>query len=269
MCSYYYVSRSGYYAWVNRRSSIDKDTELIRLIEECHKKHKRRYGYRRVCIWLEREKGFKVNHKRVLRVMGKYGLLSVIRRRRLNKYKPNGDLIYANILDRDFHAERPNQKWVTDITYIITPGGTLYLSAIRDLYDQYIVAYKTSTRQDYDLVGRTIKAALAAECPSGTVILHSDQGGQYRSFDYRHDTKTNDITPSMSHPGTPGDNAMAENFFSIFKVESVYLEKPKNTTEADAMVTEFIDYYNFERHQETTGMTPYEKRRAWFEAQAR
>lgn len=102
---------------------------------------------------------------------------------------------------------------VTDISY---------LSAIRDLYDNFIVAYKTAKRQDYSLVDRTIRAALAAESPAEKVILHSDQGGQYRSFDYRACTEENSLTPSMSSPGTPGDNACAENFFSIFKTECIY-----------------------------------------------
>ena len=125
--------------------------ELVELNEECQRKHKRRYGYRWVTLWLKNEKGMTVNHKKVLRITGKYNLLSVIRRRRLNRYVLNGNLVYENILNRNFHADSPNQKWVTDISYIITPAGTLYFSAIRDLYDNFIVAYKTAKRQDYSL----------------------------------------------------------------------------------------------------------------------
>lgn len=149
--------------------------------------------------------------------MNKYNLLSVIRRKKLYKFKLNGNLKYANILNRNFHVDMPNCKWVTDISYIITPEGVLFLSAIRDLYDNYVVAYKMSTRQEYALVSETIRAALDLEKPKQKVILHSDGGGQYRSFGYHDDTDAGGITPSMSRPGTPGDNAMAENFFSILK----------------------------------------------------
>ena len=243
-----------------------KDSDLIKLIEECHVQHKRRYGYRRVAIWLKRNKGLTINRKKVLRITTRYNLLSAIRRRRLYRYKPNGDLIYANILNRDFNAVQPNQKWVTDISYLLTPAGTLYLSAIRDLFDQSIVAHKMSTRQDFNLVGRTIQAALSAENPRQAVILHSDQGGQYRSYDYRDCTQEANIMPSMSAPRTPGDNACAENFFSILKAECMYLEKPQTPEEAESLVNDFIDYYNYERIQLRSGLTPYEERRRWFDA---
>lgn len=116
MCSFYNVSRSGYYSWLRRPETSPKDTRLLKMIEECQAKHKRRYGYRRVTAWLKSEKGLTVNHKKVLKIMRRYSLLSVIRRRRLYKYVPNGNLKYANVLNRDFYASRPNQKWVTDIS---------------------------------------------------------------------------------------------------------------------------------------------------------
>ncbi len=266
MCLFYGISRSGYYAWKTRKDTPSKDIELVELIEECQRKHKRRYGYRRVALWLKNEKGMMVNHKKVLRITGKYNLLSVIRRRRLHRYVPNGNLVYENILNRNFYADRPNRKWVTDISYIVTPAGTLYLSAIRDLYDNFIVAYKTAKRQDYSLVDRTIRVALDAESPTEKVILHSDQGGQYRSFDYRACTEENSLTPSMSSPGTSGDNACAENFFSIFKTECIYWEKPQTPEEADKLTAEFIDYYNYERIQLRSGLSPYDERRRWFDS---
>lgn len=265
MCRFYKVSRSGYYAWQDRSTDKQGDIELVRLIEECQKKHKRRYGYRRVCIWLRQEKGLVVNHKRVLRIMGRYNLLSVVRRRRLYKYVPNGNLKYANVLNRDFHANRPNQKWVTDISYVITPVGTLYLSAIRDLYDNFIVAFKISKRQNYNLVENTIKAALDAETPKGKIILHSDGGGQYRSYDHMAVIRKAGFIPSMSAPASPGDNACAENFFSIFKAECIYLEHPQSPEKAAQLTVEFIDYYNYERIQTRSGLTPYAERRLWYD----
>ncbi len=264
MCDFYCVSRSGYYAWVDREPRTLKDRPLIKMIEECQVQHKGRYGYRRVAIWLKREKGLIVNHKKVLRITQSYNLLSVIRRRRLHRYVPNGNLRYVNILNRNFFASRPNQRWVTDISYIVTKNGTLYLSAIRDLYDNFIVAHKTSKRQNYTLVEQTIKAALDTATPHGKILLHSDQGGQYCSYDHKALLEANNITPSMSAPASPGDNALAENFFSIFKTECIYLEKPKNVEQATFMTNEFVEYYNYQRIQTRYEMTPYEVRRKWY-----
>lgn len=268
MCRFYKVSRSGYYTWLNRNQINQNDMELVKLIEECQIKHKRRYGYRRVCLWLKQEKGVTVNHKKVMRVMGRYNLLSVIRRRRLHKYVPNGNLKYANVLNRDFYASRPNQKWVTDISYIITPAGTLYLSAIRDLFDNFIISYKISKRQNYNLVESTIKTALDYENPNGKIILHSDGGGQYSSYDHRAVIEKGNFIPSMSAPASPGDNACAENFFSIFKTECIYLERPKTPEGAARLTEEFIDYYNYERIQVRSGLTPYAERRHWYDENA-
>ena len=264
MCLFYHVSRSGYYDWSRREKTGSPDAQLLELIRECQEKHKNRYGYRRVSIWLKREKNLTVNKKKVLRVTSRNDLMSAVRRRKIVKFKTNGNLKYANILNRDFRADAPNEKWVTDISYIIMPDGTLYLSAIRDLCGNFVVAHKTATRQNYTLVGDTIRAALATEKPAGSLILHSDGGGQYRSFDHRKMITANDITPSMSCPSSPGDNAMAENFFSIFKAECIYLERPQTIAEAETLTDEFVYYYNFERLQ-GNGLTPFEARQLAFE----
>lgn len=259
MCRFYAVSRSGYYDWAKRDSVANPDYELLVMISECQKKHRGRYGYRRIVKWLAREKGLTVNHKKVLRITSRNNLLSVIRRRKPFYYKPNGNLRYANVMNRQFTADKPNEKWVTDISYIIVPEGTLYLSAIRDLCGNFIVAHKTAKRQDYSLVKNTIESAVAIEKPPGDLILHSDGGGQYRSWDYHFQVTENGITPSMSKPATPGDNAMAENFFSTFKTECIYLEKPKTLAEAQRLTDEFVYYYNYERIQ-GNGLTPFEQR---------
>lgn len=259
MCRFYAVSRSGYYGWLKRDQAGNQDKELIDLISECHKKHKKRYGYRRIVKWLKKEKGLTVNHKKIWRITSRNNLLSVIRRKKLFIYKPNGNLRYENVMNREFHADSPNEKWVTDISYIIVPEGTLYLSAIRDLCGNFIVAHKTAKRQDYSLVKNTIEAAVTAEKPPKDLILHSDGGGQYRSWDYHFQVNESGLTPSMSKPATPGDNAMAENFFSTFKAECIYLEKPKTLVEAEKLTDEFVYYYNYERIQ-GNGLTPFEER---------
>ena len=191
--------------------------------------------------------------------MQKYNLLSEVRRKKYHNYT-NGIYKYPNHLARDFHAERPNQKWVTDISYIKTGQGFLYLSVIRDLYDNSIVAYKTGTEQNINLVLSTIRAAKKKEKVTGSLHLHSDQGFQYTSYAYYSLTKSYHITPSMSSRGNPYDNAMAENFFSILKTECIYRTKLKTYEEARLLIGEYIHFYNNERIQLKTKLTPLEKR---------
>ena len=258
MCRFFDVSRSGYYDYVKRMDIPAKDLPLAEKIKECQIKNGKTYGYRRVHIWLEKQ-GIHHDPKTILRVMQKYNLLSVIRRKRYRNY---GEHIhrYPNLLNRDFKAERPNQKWVTDISYIKTGQGTLYLSVIRDLYDNSIVAYKTGTEQNINLVLRTIKAAKRKEKITAELQLHSDQGFQYTSQAYFNLTQSYGITPSMSRRGNPYDNAMAENFFSILKTECIYRTKLRTYEEASLLIGQYIDFYNNERIQLKTKLTPIEFR---------
>ena len=258
MCRFLEVSRSGYYGYVARMSIPAKDLNLANKIQECQEKCGKTYGYRRVHIWLERQ-GIRHNPKTILRVMQKYNLLSAVRRK---KYRNYGEYLhrYPNLLNRDFKAERPNQKWVTDISYIKTEQGVLYLSVIRDLYDNSIVAYKTGTEQNINLVLQTIRDAKKKEKVTAEVQLHSDQGFQYTSQAYYRLTKSYNITPSMSRKGNPYDNALAENFFSILKTECIYRIKLKTYDEARLIIDEYIDFYNNERIQLKTKLTPQEMR---------
>ena len=258
MCRILGVSRSGYYGFVKRMDKPARDLELSELIRECQQETKQTYGYRRVAIWLER-KGIHHNPKTILRVMNKYSLLSVVRRRKYCNYSQALHR-YDNLLNRDFHADRPNQKWVTDISYIKTAQGFLYLSVIRDLYDRSVVAYKTSTVQNINLVLNTIKAAKRKEKVTGELHLHSDQGFQYTSQPYFNLTKAYHITPSMSRRGNPYDNALAENFFSILKTECIYRTKIKTFAEARHLIDDYIYFYNHQRIQLKTKLTPLELR---------
>ena len=258
MCRFFEVSRSGYYGFIARMDKPAKDLELSELIRECQIETKQTYGYRRVSIWLERH-GVHHNPKTILRVMNKYSLLSVVRRR---KYCNYGKALhrYENLLNRDFHADRPNQKWVTDISYIPTGQGFLYLSVIRDLYDRSIVAYKTSTVQNVNLVLNTIRDAKRKEKVAEELQLHSDQGFQYTSLAYFNLTKRYHISPSMSRRGNPYDNALAENFFSILKTECIYRTKIKTFSEARQLIDDYIYFYNHQRIQLNTKLTPLELR---------
>ena len=191
--------------------------------------------------------------------MNKYSLLSVIRRKRYVKY---GEALhrYPNLLNRNFVADRPNQKWVTDISYIRTGQGFLYLSVISDLYDNSIVAYKTGTKQTVNLVLSTIRAARRNEEVTAELQLHSDQGFQYTSPAYFKLTQEYGITPSMSRRGNPYDNALAENFFSILKSECIYRQKIATFEEARTLIDDYIFFYNHQRIQTKTKLTPLELR---------
>lgn len=246
LCKFLEVSRSGFYKYLQNNNQ--KDLDVVNKIKLIQDKCKRRYGYRRVQIALEKQFGLHINHKKVLRLMNKYNLLSKIRRKYIYT-KPNEVLhYYANLYNRNFNAEDINKKWTTDITYIVTPEGRLYLSVIRDVFDGYIVAYKYSTHIDSKLVADTLKLAYKNNKIDGT-ILHSDQGATYTTLFYYNLTKEYGITPSMSRKATPLDNAPAESFFSAFKTECIYLEKPKTIKEAKELCDEYIDFYNNERIQ--------------------
>ena len=258
MCRFFKVSRSGYYDYVKRMDRTSSENHLVEKIYECQERSHKTYGYRRVQIWLERQ-GIHKDPKTVLRLMQKYNLLSVVRRK---KYRNYGERLhkYPNLLNRDFKAERPNQKWVTDISYIKTEEGVLFLSVIRDLYDNSIVAYKTGTEQNVNLVLSTIRAAKKKEKVTAELQLHSDQGFQYTSQAYFKLTKSYHITPSMSRLGNPYDNALAENFFSILKTECIYRAKLRTSEEARLLIGAYIQFYNNERIQLKTKLTPLEKR---------
>lgn len=162
----------------------------------------------------------------------------------------------------EFHADRPNAKWVTDISYIHTGQGVLYLSMIRDLYDNSIVAYKTATQQTVNLVLDTIRLAMRREKKrvAAELQLHSDQGFQYTSPGYFNLTQEYGITPSMSRRGNCHDNALAENFFSILKTECIYRQKIATFQQARELIDEFIYFYNHERIQLKTGVAPLQLR---------
>ena len=257
MCKFFVVSRSGYYDFVKRLGKPEHDAELALQIQECQKRTDKTYGYRRVWKWLKDRKITR-NPKTILRVMKKYGLLSEIRRKR--KWVNLGQQVhrYANLLNRHFSADKPNSKWVTDISYIQTKEGVLYLSMIRDLFDNSIVAYKTASQQTINLVLDTIRLAMKREKKkiAEELQLHSDQGFQYTSHAYFKLTQSYGITPSMSRKGNPYDNAMAENFFSILKTECIYRHKPASLHDANVLIARYIHFYNHERIQLKTGVPP-------------
>lgn len=261
MCQFFCVSRSGYYDYVKRLGQRAPGSDLVDMIREQQDRCDKTYGYRRMWRWLKNAKNIHRNPKTILRIMKKYELLAEIRRRR--KWRQMGQQVhkYENLLNRAFQANRPNHKWVTDISYIHTGQGVLYLSVIRDLFDNSIVSYKTGTSQSVNLVLDTIRLAMQVEKKVAAELqLHSDQGSQYTSQAYFDLTKEYGITPSMSRRGNCYDNAMAENFFSILKTECIYRHMPATFDEARTLIDNYIHFYNHQRIQLKTGVAPLTQR---------
>lgn len=262
LCEYLQLSRSGYYQYLKRQSE-DPDKELKERIQAIYVKRQMKYGYRRIQGELERE-GWKVNHKKVLRLMQVMGIRSIIRRKR--KSKPQGDglvpRVAENLLQRDFTAEVPDRKWVTDITQYAVGDTWLYLSAIKDLCTKEIVAYQMSFRNDTKLVLETFKQAFIKKEDMTGLIVHSDQGCQYTSHAYHDMLPQVGAQISMSRRGNCFDNAAMESFFSHLKTEALYPYDIRNMDEAQRRIVEFIRFYNEERIQlKLKKLTPVEYRR--------
>ena len=261
MCQFFGVSRSGYYDYVKRLDQPAHDAALAEIIRKQQEACDKTYGYRRMWKWLKRVRKIHRNPKTILRIMKKYDLLSEIRRQRKWRQMSTQLHKYDNLLNREFHADQPNHKWVTDISYIRTRQGVLYLSIIRDLFDNSIIAYKTGTTQSVNLVLDTIRFAMQKEKKVAEELqLHSDQGSQYTSQAYFDLTKGYGITPSMSRRGNCYDNAMAENFFSILKTECIYRHHPATFDEARMLIDNYIYFYNDQRIQLKTGVAPLTQR---------
>ena len=264
LCELTGVSRAGYYKWLKRQESSSpkqvEDHKIKKLIMECHTKLKGIYGYRRVQTWLKTMHNLHMNHKRVQRLMGELGLKAVIRRKRPYYGKKEAYVISNNHLNRDFTASKPNEKWVTDVTYLIFNGQKLYLSAIKDLYNNEIIAYEISRRNDLKLVMDTVKKARNKRSVKG-IMLHSDQGFQYTSKQYNKLLNKYKMKSSMSRKGNCWDNACMENFFSHFKTECFYLTTFRTTEEVKFAVHQYIRFYNQQRFQKKlNNLSPYKYR---------
>ena len=260
MCEAFEVSRSGYYAWRKRQGQPAKDQWLVDLIVECQRLCKQTYGIRRVRCWIQRKIGKVVNVKTILRLMRKLSLLSVVRRCRPYTRYQQAVHKYPNLLNRCFEQTRPNQFWVTDITYIPLAGSMLYMCAVLDLCGKVVLAWKIGTDMSSSLVTDTIREALQREKVTGGLALHSDQGSQYTSQAYFDLTQEYHVSPSMSSPGCPYDNAAMENFFGTLKTECLYRAHFTSRIEVEQLVSEYVDFYNFERISLKNGLTPVEIR---------
>ena len=262
MCKFFGISRAAYYAWVNQMDQPDRDAERKQLILEAYEKSHQTYGYRRIGMWIYKNKGQSINGKAVLRLMNSLQIHSIARRHKI--FRRMSELgtyhRYENVLNREFTASRPNQKWVTDVTYVHTQQGWAYLSTIKDLFDGFIIAHQLGTENSLALVLNTIKQAKQKERFSDGVILHSDQGYQYTSNGYHVLAQDNAITPSMSRRGNCWDNAVMENFFGHLKEEALQHVRNPSLAELKQIIDDYIHFYNYERIQLKTRQTPFETR---------
>jgi putative transposase len=261
MCTFFGISRAGYYAWRQRIDRSDPQAVRKQKIQAAYEASKKTYGYRRIQIQLQQE-GETINHKAVLRLMNQLGIRSVARQRKGTTKISQLDTYhhYENVLNRDFTATRPNQKWVTDVTYLATQQGWAYLSTIKDLFDNYIVAHVLSRTNSVPLVTHTLELAKAKEKVTDGLILHSDQGHQYTSQAYHALTQQYNITPSMSRRANCWDNAPMENFFGHLKEEALRPLKTPTFEELKEIIDEYIHFFNHERIQLKTRQTPAQVR---------
>lgn len=263
MCAFFGVSRAAYYAWEKKLGQGEQADERVGWVLASYQASHKTYGYRRITFDLQRKQGLSINHKAVLRVMNRLGIRSVARKPNIYKRYAKLERLhqYQNQLNRNFAATKPNQKWVTDITYIHTVHGWCYLSTIKDLYDGFIVSHVFHRNISIELVTKTIRQAMQKEKVTDGLVLHSDQGLQYTSRAY-HDVlyKEYNITASMSRRGNCWDNAPMENFFSHLKEEYLRHFEPANFEDTEQLINEYIHFYNYERIQLKSRLTPFELR---------
>jgi putative transposase len=262
MCAFFGVSRAAYYAWEKKLSQGGQEDERMRRVLDAYRASHKTYGYRRITFELQQKQGLSINHKAVLRLMNQLGIRSVARRPNVyRKYAQSGvQHKYPNHLARNFTATQPNQKWVTDITYILTKHGWCYLSVIKDLHDGFIVSHVFQRNNTLELVLKTVRLAVEKEKVTDGLVLHSDQGSQYTSPAYGLLTKEYNITASMSRRGNCWDNAPMENFFGHLKEEFLRHFEPDSFEETEQLIHEYIHFYNYERIQLKTRLTPFEVR---------
>ncbi len=260
MCDFLSVSRSGLHQAVTRVPSerrLDEEKVVVQ-IRRAQIKHRGRYGRRRMTPEVSEVLGRRVNHKRIGRLMRKHDLRS--RKRRAFRVRTtdskHANPIAANVLERDFKATAPNQKWLADLTYIPTMEGWLYLALVLDLFARKIVGWASSPTMPQELTLEALQVALGWRDPDAGLLHHSDRGSQYAATDYRDVLKARGITASMSRKGNCWDNAPMESVNGTLKVECVNGEHFKTRAEAHQAIIEYIGYYNTERRHSSLGYVP-------------
>ena len=246
MCAVLEISSRTYYKYKN---ADDPDYLDYLMIKKVFDNSKGTYGYRRITEGLMIEYGVIYNHKKVARIMRKYNIKpEYIRRIRPNyNYKRIEENVRPNLLKRNFKTNSLNKIWDTDITYLIFKGKRLYLSTIIDLYDRHVVAYKISKFNNNQLVTDTLNEAITKRKDVHGLIIHSDQGFQYTSFEYKSICESNGITISMSRKGTPIDDSPMESWHGILKKETLHNNNITSLQEYQKLVEDWILFYNTTR----------------------
>jgi len=257
MCQILQVSRSGYYAWTRRAPSsrAQRQEKLIQQIRTAHEQSNGAYGSPRIHAELAQQQ-IEISLNTVAKLMKKAGIRSLRRRRfMVRTTDSNHDLPVApNLLDRQFQAELPNQKWCCDITYIPTAEGFLYLAAVMDLCSRRIVGWSMAEHLRTELCLEALKMALGRRRVGSQLLHHSDRGVQYASGDYQRLLESNGICVSMSRTGNCYDNAAMESFWSTLKTELVHHMQYKSHDQARGSIFQFIEcWYNRKRRHSAIG----------------
>lgn len=256
MCAWLQVSRSGYYKWRNRVPSarLRQRAQVEQALKVTFERFKQRYGAPRLMHELN-EAGIPCSVNHIAQLMAENGLKA--RNGKQYKYSPCSNAlshVSDNVLGRGFEADRPDEKWVSDITYIKIDRGFVYLAVIMDLFSRQIIGWALDTHMTTDLIIEAFDMAVGQRAVSPGLILHSDRGVQYRSSDYQGRLLAAGIRPSMSRKGNCWDNAAMESFFARLKVESIYARQLATKAEAYAEVFEYIElFYNTIRRHSANG----------------
>ena len=240
------LPRATFYYHVARQTGPDKYADIKAEIAAIYHENRGRYGYRRITAELH-ARGVRINHKTIQRLMKELGLVCRVRMKKYKSYRGEVGKIAPNLLERNFEAQKPNQKWVTDITEFNLFGQKFYLSPILDLYSRDIVSYTVSDRPGLSMVTVMLDKAFS-QIPDGTeLILHSDQGFHYQHTQYQRKLRKKGIRQSMSRKGNCLDNAVIENFFGLLKSELLYLQDFESMEHFKRELVEYLDYYNNRR----------------------
>jgi putative transposase len=255
------LPRSTYYYYAKGRTNSDKYSEIKEQITNIYTENKGRYGYRRITSELH-NRGYIINHKTVQRLMKELGIVCLVRMKKYHSYKGEVGRIAPNLLDRDFKAKAPDQKWVTDVTEFSVFSQKLYLSPILDLCSSDVVSYTISNRPSLSMSISMLEKAFDQIEDGTNLILHSDQGWQYQHKHYQKMLKAKGIRQSMSRKGNCLDNAVIENFFGLLKSELLYLQEFDSIEHFKAELIDYLDYYNNRRIKEKLkGLPPAVHRR--------
>jgi transposase InsO family protein len=254
------LPRSTFYYQAKTHQRDDKNSDIEASIRDVYERHKGRYGYRRITAELH-NLGLVVNHKKVQRLMKLLGLKSLVRPKKYKSYRGGLSSVAPNILARQFQANRPNLKWVTDVTEFNVRGDKLYLSPVMDLYNGEIVAYDTARTAQMPLVSNMLERALRKLGKHQTPLIHSDQGWQYQIPAYQSLLRQYGLTQSMSRKGNCLDNASMESFFGVLKSEFFYLSRFESIESLKTGLSQYIHYYNHERIKtKLKGLSPVQYR---------